>query len=210
LAEGLRVQLLWRLACVPADVSSNYLRKQNDELQWIRDGLIAVNTIPSARTAPNVFMLKQWVDDQRNYFTRNAQAQNERVKKLERHSDWLYGTGLFASVTVSVLWNFLEHSSKLHHILIVIMGFTPVVAALWIKYSESIGLKAQCKQYARFAAIFNRARKHMEALEQKVPEEKERHQRITHLIQELGKEALIENGDWVLLRRERPIEIPKG
>ncbi len=32
LAEGLRVQLLWRLAGVSMDVSSNYLRKQNDEL----------------------------------------------------------------------------------------------------------------------------------------------------------------------------------
>ena len=25
---------------------------------------------------------------------------------------------------------------------------------------------------------------------------------------ELGKEALAENGDWVLLRRERPLEMP--
>ena len=30
------------------------------------------------------------------------------------------------------------------------------------------------------------------------------------LLRELGKEALIENGDWVLLHRERPIDIPKG
>ena len=210
LAEGLRVQLLWRLAGVPLDVSSNYLRKQNDELQWIREGLRAVNTIPSTRTLPNVSMLKQWVDDQRNYFTHSAHKQNERLERLERYSGWLYGAGLVASVVVIALWDFLEHSGEFHHVLIVFMGFTPVVAALWVKYAEKTGLQAQCKQYARFATIFNRARKHLDALEQQVPEEQERHQRITHLIRELGKEALIENGDWVLLRRERPIEIPKG
>ncbi|MBK9249597.1 MAG: hypothetical protein IPM69_16140 [Ignavibacteria bacterium] len=27
---------------------------------------------------------------------------------------------------------------------------------------------------------------------------------------ELGKEALIENGDWVMLHRERPMEVPKA
>ncbi len=210
LAEGLRVQLLWRLAGVPLDVSSNYLRKQNDELQWIREGLRAVNTIPPARTSPDVPMLKQWIDDQRNYFTHSARRQNESLERLERYSGWLYGAGLLASVAVIAFWDFLEHSGEFHHVLIVFMGFTPVVAALWVKYAEKTGLQAQCKQYARFATIFNRARMHLKELEQRVPEEQERHVRITHLIRELGKEALIENGDWVLLRRERPIEIPKG
>ena len=30
------------------------------------------------------------------------------------------------------------------------------------------------------------------------------------LLLQLGKEALIENGDWVLLHRERPMELPIG
>ena len=210
LAEGLRVQLLWRLAGVPMDVSSNYLRKQNDELQWIREGLRAVNTVPSTRALPNVSTLKQWLDDQRNYFTLNAHKQNERLDRLERYSSWLYGAGLVASVLVIAFWDFLEHTGQFHHILIVFMGFTPVVAALWIKYADSTGLQPQCKQYARFATIFNRARQHLDTLEQQVPDGPERQKRITYLVRELGKEALIENGDWVLLRRERPIQIPKG
>jgi hypothetical protein len=210
LAEGLRVQLLWRLAGVSQDVSSNYLRKQNDELQWIREGLRVVNAVPSTRASPNVSTLKQWIEDQRNYFTRSAHRQNKRLEKLERYSGWLYGAGLVTSVMVIGLWDFLEHSGMIHHVLIVFMGFTPIVAALWVKYAEKTGLQAQCKQYARFATIFNRARQHLEKLEQQVPEGRERQKRLTHLIRELGKEALIENGDWVLLRRERPIEIPKG
>ena len=210
LAEGLRVQLLWRLAGVPLDVSSNYLRKQNDELQWIREGLRAVNAVPSTRALPNVATLKQWINDQRNYFTHSARQQNKRLERLEHYSSWLYGTGLVTSVLVIALWNFLEHTGQFHHVLIVIMGFTPVVAALWVKYADSTGLQPQCKQYARFATIFNRAHQHLDRLEQQVPDGPERQKRITYLVRELGKEALIENGDWVLLRRERPIQIPKG
>ena len=30
----------------------------------------------------------------------------------------------------------------------------------------------------------------------------------TQIVQELGKEALVENGDWVLLHRARPVEVP--
>jgi len=210
LAEGLRVQLLWRLAGVPLDVSSNYLRKQNDELQWIREGLRAVNAVPSTRVLPNVATLKQWINDQRNYFTHSARQQNKRLERLEHYSSWLYGAGLVTSVLVIALWNFLEHTGQFHHVLIVIMGFTPVVAALWIKYADSTGLQPQCKQYARFATIFNRAHQHLDTLEQQVPDGPERQKRITYLVRELGKEALIENGDWVLLRRERPIQVPKG
>ena len=111
------------------------------------------------------------------------------------------------SIIAIVFWDFLERAQGLHHVLIVFMGFTPIVAALWINYSEKISLHAQSKQYARFAVIFNRARKIFESLKEN--SETNRLQ-MNKLIKELGKEALIENGDWVLMRRERPIEIPKG
>jgi hypothetical protein len=31
-----------------------------------------------------------------------------------------------------------------------------------------------------------------------------------HLILDLGREALLENSDWVLMHRERPMKIPMG
>jgi hypothetical protein len=33
---------------------------------------------------------------------------------------------------------------------------------------------------------------------------------LTALIEELGKEALSENGDWILLHRDRPLDVPHG
>jgi len=30
------------------------------------------------------------------------------------------------------------------------------------------------------------------------------------IIYRLGREALVENSDWLLMHRERPVEVPKG
>ena len=206
LAEGLRVQIFWRLGGVVDSVSANYLLKQNDELQWIREALRGCNTYPAPRQDLNK-VYEHWIKDQERYFTKCAHRQHEKLSTLERYANWLYGSGLIVSIVAIVFWDYLEHAKGLHHALIVFMGFTPIVAALWINYSEKISLHAQSNQYARFAVIFNRARKIFESLHEDTESNRLQKQK---LIKELGKEALIENGDWVLMRRERPIEIPKG
>lgn len=206
LAEGLRVQIFWHLAGICDAVSSNYLLKQNDELQWIRESLRGSNTLPAMKQDLNL-VYTHWIKDQENYFTKCANRQHKKLERLEHYANFLYGSGLLVSIITIVFWDYLEHAKTVHHVLIVFMGFTPIVAALWINYAEKASLHAQSKQYARFAIIFNRARKIFESLNENT--EVNQLQKMK-LIKELGKEALIENGDWVLMRRERPIEIPKG
>jgi len=206
LAEGLRVQIFWRLAGICDAVSDNYLLKQNGELQWIREGLRGSHILPAPKQDLDLVYL-YWIKDQEDYFTKCAHRQHEKLERLEHYANLLYGSGLLVSIIAIVFWDLLEHAKTLHHVLIVFMGFTPIVAALWINYSEKTSLQAQSKQYARFATIFNRARKLFESMKQNT----ETNQlQIRRLVKELGREALIENGDWVIMRRERPIEIPKG
>ena len=169
LAEGLRVQIFWRLSGICDSVSANYLRKQNDELQWIREALRGCNTFPVPKQDLNL-VYTHWIKDQESYFTKCAHRQHERLEKLEQYANWLYGSGLLVSIVAIVFWDFLEHAESLHHVLIVFMGFTPIVAALWINYSEKISLHAQSKQYARIAVIFNRARKIFESLNEQIEE----------------------------------------
>jgi hypothetical protein len=59
------------------------------------------------------------------------------------------------------------------------------------------------KQYSRMPAVFSRAQDVIEGkLHCKDAEAAQ------DCIRKLGKEALKENGDWVLLHRERPLEMP--
>ena len=210
LAEGLRVQLFWRLAGLNDSVTGSYLRKQSDELEWIRSALRTTALIPADRRNSDLGLVyERWIKDQEDYFVRCAHRQHRRVEQFERLANWLYGTGLVVSIFTIGLWDRIEHAHGLHHVLIVVMGFAPVMAALWISYADKTGLQAQSKQYKRFAVIFARARRIFDTLRAEA-QISVGGDAVEELLRELGKEALIENGDWVLLHRERPIDIPKG
>jgi hypothetical protein len=75
----------------------------------------------------------------------------------------------------------------------VVMGLAAVAAALVYGYAETMALSDESKQYGRMERIFG------SALEKDIG---------PTLLEALGKEALAENGEWVLMHRERPIERP--
>ncbi|MEJ0008422.1 MAG: hypothetical protein WDM77_19190 [Steroidobacteraceae bacterium] len=68
LAEGLRVQFYWRLAGLTDNASSSYLRKQLDELRWIREALRATGAVPPPLSARADLALKCWIHGQADYY----------------------------------------------------------------------------------------------------------------------------------------------
>ncbi|HEV2269325.1 MAG TPA: hypothetical protein VGR92_07705, partial [Steroidobacteraceae bacterium] len=209
LAEGLRVQFYWRLAGLPDSASSSYLRKQLDELRWIREALRAAAALPPPETAHPELAIEHWIGGQAAYYADRAHSQRKRLHLLERRSRHFLGAGLIATAGLVLFWNQLESLPAWHRWIVVLMGFAPIGAALWETYAERLGLRTQVNQYARFAGIFSRAGRFAERLERH-PERHDRHHALVALLRELGREALMENGDWVLLLRERPIVLPKG
>jgi predicted membrane channel-forming protein YqfA (hemolysin III family) len=88
--------------------------------------------------------------------------------------------------------------------LIVGMATFALIAALLHTFRERRGFAEQHKQYQRMAAVFERANARL--LELLRAGEQRRAQLV---LSELGREALAEHGDWLLLHRERPMELPK-
>jgi hypothetical protein len=209
LAEGMRVQFYWRLAGLPDSASSSYLRKQLDELRWIREALRAAAALPPPESAHPELALQHWVGGQASYYADRAHSQRQRMHLFERGSQLFMGAGLLATALLVIFWSRLETLPFWHRWLVVLMGFAPIGAALWETYAERLGLRAQVNQYARFAGIFRRARRFADHLDRN-PSRHDRHHALVALLRELGREALMENGDWVLLLRERPIVLPKG
>jgi hypothetical protein len=209
LAEGLRVQFYWRLAGLADNVSASYLRKQLDELRWIREALRGSNVLPPPVAPRADLVLAHWVRGQADYFRSRAKLQMTRIHHVELLSAVSLAAGLLATASLVVFWNRLEAMGTWHHWIVLVMGFAPIAAALWETYGERFGLRSQAHQYARFATVFGRAEKVISHLES-TPEATHRQQHERSLIRELGREALMESGDWVLLLRERPIVLPKG
>ena len=86
----------------------------------------------------------------------------------------------------------------------VVFGAIAILIAITSNYVEKIALAQQAKRNFRMYKLFERARDCLtSALKNKDFDKADR------ILRDLGKEALIENGEWVMLFRERPIEVPK-
>lgn len=216
-AEGSRVRFFWHFAGIRESVADNYLGKQRTELDWIRNGLrgwgIGLHRdqrtdllTPDERVA---WVQKLWVRDQVNYFHRSTERNEEKLSKMEllvRTCVWLVvliGLGILVAALLILCkcWHppddewvrwpiialdcFLGAGALLHH------------ATQQQAYAEHI------KQFRRMETVFRRAEQTIDE-KLKISDTKAAQECLIRL----GQEALSENGDWVLLHRERPLELP--
>lgn len=217
LAEGLRVQFFWELAGINENVSLQYLRKQRTELEWIRN-TIRTNNIPSEPDPASVvtnpkcnycLVLRYWVISQRQYYQKVMNRDKLKVRWLELWM-WLLiflgigVAGLLVIIDFSSLSQ-LQTSEFKHKILRIIMQIAPAIGAAFGGYIMKMALKEQAKRYQWMEFIYSRAE---QCLARQIDEDDM--EGAKGIIMDLGKEALIENGDWLLLHRERPMEVPVG
>lgn len=208
LAEGLRVQFFWKLAEIPDSVADFYMRKQKSELDWIRDAIRSCMTETCGDTVTSPVMrpshldrlklvLRHWVSDQEQYFAKVAHRDHHRLHVAEKRIGYLF-IGALLCAGAQLLLHFNAY-------LLLGIGLFPVLGALLHTYVQKNALFEQSKQYDRMSVLFHRARLHLSDLIE--------HHNTTEahrFLAELGREALVENGDWILTHRERPLEVPKG
>jgi len=204
LAEGMRVQIYWRLAGIESRAIDYYMRRQRSVLDWIREAMRAWNPdrIPDeAERIPLHERLRLvsscWVDSQLEYFRRTLKKDEHELERKERYIDIFFAAGLLVAVVQMIVgWG---------HAMILAMGLLPAVAAMLHGYTEKRALAELTKQYERMGMIFVNAAAYLRRLL-----DRDRHVEAQELIHEIGVEALTENGDWVLLHRERPVDVPKA
>jgi heme exporter protein D len=283
-AEGLRVQFYWRLAGLDRSAADYYLRKQRDELAWIREAIRAAGIRAAPASDGDLRALESgWIGSQRDYYTRSTRRERNRLSKYravaggvilasllwaipnvalnlrqvpEGRFDWTRllqlpllvvslvlawhlafkgsevmrgarsrgigailtelrpfvlgaaGGGLFfVLVNVVARWahtRWPEVESDRHAWSVVALTLVTVAGALIHSLTDKRAFGEHARQYARMAESFTRAGNRMAALLHDGKLERAR-----MLAVELGKEALAEHGDWLMLHRERPIKLPK-
>jgi hypothetical protein len=210
LAEGLRVQFFWKLAGVEDSVADFYMRKQRSELDWIRNAIRACmigNGQPSINQTLDAeaqrerlkLVLKHWVEDQSKYFAKAAHREHEQLEGHERTITLLFAAALVLAAVQVIA--FREHNE----FLLLGIGVFPVIAALLHSYLQKSAFAEHKRQYDRMSVFYHRATVHLTKL---IDEDRLADARA--FIAELGREALVENGDWILMHRDRPLEVPKG
>jgi hypothetical protein len=81
--------------------------------------------------------------------------------------------------------------------ILLVGGLMAVLGGLHQFYVERMALPEQVKHFKRMTLIFQNARRHFDDL-------------TDSDFVDLGRESLAENGEWVLLHRERPVEMPRA
>jgi hypothetical protein len=214
LAEGLRVQFFWRLLGIPDRVEDHYLDQQRSELEWIRYALRKWRALDDAAFPPagpesNEFLAlarQRWVKGQFDYFTRAAPAEEKKGRKCRRDGKVFFAVNVVAVVALLVIplaEKAFAHDESGHiafeiaeGLTFVVAGLALVVAALRIAYAEKMAFAEHAKEYEAIRQLCANAEARLADGESLDP------------FRELGREALSENGDWLLTHRERPLEVP--
>jgi hypothetical protein len=157
------------------------------------------------------------VEDQRKYYARKTHREQEALEHDEHRINLLirFSVGmalvllviLVAPILIPLpLLETVKHwieNDWIHGIYMVALVMPAVGAGLLHGYNQYMARAEHTKQYGRMSVLFDIAARELEA--QIAAGD---YPAAQNLMKELGKESLEENGDWVLLHRERPLEVP--
>jgi hypothetical protein len=223
LAEAFRVQFFWTLAGISEPVDKYYLMDRRAELDWIRIALknvwlLHLDSFDVSTITPNIrIVLDNWVRNQERWYRVKADRQSRSVHRRENVSKY----GLLLAVLWSILvpvsimvpgpwhafapWKSLGSEEQfgsdwVYQALHVALAVPALLAGAYRLWIEQAGYEEQSRDYRSMEREFSiKAReieKHMGATEV-----------AQNLLLSLGIEALKENGRWLLLHRERPLEV---
>ena len=216
LAEALRIQFFWRLAGLNDCVADHYLGRHRWELEWIRNAcrssLVAANC-PLGPVSADTRKLVQdcWIEPQQTYLSHAIVRQERKLEKFERIIGVCFWAGLAAIFGLSVLIAIhVQHASdllaaivgeksRLHGVLLTMITMSAVVAALVHNYVEKLAFRPQTRMYEGMMHIYGRYGDRLRSASAAV---------YLSVLLRLGQEALMENGDWIMTHRERPLDVP--
>lgn len=214
LAEAVRVQMQWILIGSPLIASEWYLRRQIGDTRWIQ---FALNSI-QALTAKNHRLTqaqcievsyRHWLKKQRQYFNKSAIPKyHSKIVALERVVNGLLCFGVFLILfQLCGIWSETIREQWIVW-LIPMTALVPTAAGLINAYMEMEAFRDQINLYYSMSAFFERGEIAIRNIvyrdREMTPEDLASARRI---LEELGKESLEENSQWLILRRERPLHV---
>jgi hypothetical protein len=233
LAEALRVQFFWRLAGVADSVGRNYEGRQWRELDWMRAAAHAQWVLTGAdlpyreRGAAGAIahgiteVREHWVVNQEHFFKRKAASEEKRFHRHKHVVAVLVFLGILGGLLTLGLLLMPHHtnSNKPDLVLPLALFLTAMSllgAGLIHFRAFKLALEAHARRYKESLEIFAEAVRRLDLAhcDEVPPEELDSKIQFEatclKVLRQLGREAIMENADWVLTYRERPLEVPLG
>ncbi|MBS0192799.1 MAG: hypothetical protein JSR34_00955 [Proteobacteria bacterium] len=211
LAEGLRVQIYWRLAGVEAPPNSSlgydgFLQKQDVDLSWIRHAMRGSGLLRDEDFAPDAawlaWVVARWIGDadgrggQLDYFLRGTVRREHAHHRTARMGRLALAAGLLGAIALLIGGSLFPAWAQ--NALIVAMGLLPLFAGIREAYSYKRADKELIKQFRFMSRLFESCRARLNLSHSETE--------TRQLLFSLGRACLEEHAEWMLLHRERPLE----
>lgn len=204
LAEGLRVQFYWSWAGIGQQAAESYPKRLRHEMAWIRYAIRQWTPASATPGADHQRVLETWIGDQLDYFIgkdRKSGAVQENALKNKKYHErgnlFLIGGIVLAGISALVMilykmfeWAALDH---LEHVLILLSGLCIIGAATCYAWRQRFAFAESARSYKAMSEIFLDAQEKLNSPSVAVD---------TNL-SDLGREALMESSEWLMLHRER-------
>jgi uncharacterized membrane protein len=213
LAEAVRIQIYWKLFEIRPLVTNFLLRKHVSLGAWIYKSITALDLVNEGinrdEIKDNTILHKvavYWINGQKNYFKKK---QSRASKIMKRINGWKKAFFVVAWVISGMLiiidWKLHVLSYPFwHQALVIIATVLPVFGGLMALRANTFLLDYQNEQYDSMAQLYQRA---SDLLEADVNLEDAHYRAI---MEDVGKAALQEVGDWLVAQYERRNEAFKG
>ncbi len=217
LAEGLRVQLFWALADVAEDASEHHLRHQRGGLLWVRCALHAQRlllVVQRRGTTPVTvaplterldWVAEYWLGAQLQYYDQRTRYYRRR---LRRHVEWINLCCATGVVLYAVwLWHYTHPTGRGRFWLDGLKGqlisftFLFAVAVGW--FGDALALPDHTRRYYRMSLDLS-----LELSKLRRTLGRGDLEAASRQLADLGRKVLAENGEWLVIQRDRQMIRP--
>jgi hypothetical protein len=210
LAEALRIQFYWNIAGITKNVSEYFLRIHRKDFTWAKHILSAIfgltyNSKPITQEIINDLIVN-WVKNQSGFFKRSIARMTRHVSIFNRISNAAFITAFLMLVSAFFFGDYYTSHNYLN-IIQVLVGTLLGVFALIRGYVQLRGYEQLINQYELMRVIYDRAESKISETDTYGLTTDEKNAYLKELFFVIGKEALIENGNWYLLFKEKEPEI---
>jgi hypothetical protein len=210
LAEALRIQFYWNIAGINKNVSDYILRIHKKDFTWVKQLLSAIYGISYNNRTMSSETIKDlndnWVKNQADFFKSSISRMTQQLNFYHKISNTSF---VLAFVLLVSIFFFGEYYKihKLLNDLLVIIGTLLSLFALIKAYIQMKGYEQLLNQYELMNVIYQRAESKITETDTYELNPGQKTLYLKELFFVIGKEALIENGNWYLIFKEKEPEI---
>ncbi|MFO7853133.1 MAG: hypothetical protein ACQERS_02310 [Bacteroidota bacterium] len=211
LAEGLRMQFFWNIAGISESVSKYILRIHSKGFTWVKHILSALHGISFSNKTINDEIIddltNNWINDQLKYFDASVKIMRAKIGYYHMVSNFFLVLSILLFLSIFFLGNFFIADFFMLNVMLVIAPIMLGIFALIRAYIKTKAYEQLLNQYEIMQVIYKRAATKINELNISQMKDDERLAYFKELFFVIGKEALIENGIWYLIFKDKEPDI---